>query len=281
MYITENEARAHNLVMRLFKEYTIDELKEGLSTNQLSQDIYFRESDYNNAVDEAGILKFEQGLFKGTKELFDQIAGLSAHKRADKDIHETIDIFKKKFKDLFDSEANRATRELVRLANKIHWNILPEYEEYMIVNSELLPNIDTEKYYNHFHTLEDLYRELNHEGKNVKSKKGDLNLYKKIGVEIYSRRWDHNDVYFIERTVKGWRVTFRETREGGKEGEALTISLRHDLINYPHSLRNFMLNLWKKADAQEVSVEELKKDLDQIAHWISICEKNTPVDIEV
>lgn len=280
MYITENEARVHNLVMRLYKKYSIDKLKNGVRPEELSKDIFFREADYSIVV-EGGILEHDQGLYKGTKELLNQISILEANKKENLDIEDLKEEYKKKFKILDDSDSNRPTRELVRLATKIHWNILPEYEEYMIVNSELYPNMDTEKYYNHFHTLEDLYRELNKEGKKVNSKKGDINLNKKVGVAIFSRRWDHSDVYVIERTVKGWKVSFRQEREGGKEGEALIKTLKHDLINYPNSLGTFMCNLWNKADATEVSEDELKHDLEQIANWINICEKNTPVDIEV
>jgi len=170
---------------------------------------------------------------------------------------------------------------LINLASKIHWHILPEYEEYMIVNSELYPNKDTREYYNHFHTLEDLYKELTQSGKKVSSKKGDKNLNKKINIEIYSRRWGHRSTYFVERTLEGWTVTFHQKKVGDKEGNALIEILEHDLINYPHELGAFMWHLWNKADGTEVTIENLKVDLDQIANWINVCEKKTPEGIEV
>lgn len=57
MYITENEARIHNLVLRLYNKCEISELKEGLDENKLSNEIFFRESDYQIAI-EGGISSY-------------------------------------------------------------------------------------------------------------------------------------------------------------------------------------------------------------------------------
>lgn len=280
MYINENEARIHNLILRLYKSCESEKLKKGLDKAKLSNEIYFRESDFKIAID-GGVLVEDNERYVATEELIEQIEILKTKRRNDSDISERKKEFQEKFKILDSSDSYTPTKELIELASNIHWNILPEYEEYMIVNSELYPNVDTEEYYNHFHALEDLYKELISQGKKVNSKKGDVNLNKAITINIYSRRWGHTDPYNIERTVNGWKVRFHQEREGSKEGDALIKTLRHDLINYPASLGTFMWHLWNKADASEMSIDELRVDLEQIANWINVCEENTPKDIEV
>lgn len=281
MYITEQEARIHNLIMRFMKMYQIDELNEWVEREELAKKVYFREADYENSV-EAGILEREGNEYRPTSKLKESIAKLDRQKRNDEDIADLKKQYKEKFKSLADNFSyNNITKELVDLASKIHWNILPEYEEYMIVNSEIYPNDEPEEYYNHYHTLEDLYKELNGEGKNIKSKKGDVTLNKEISMRIFSRRWGHDDEYTITRTLEGWDVVLHQKKTGNKEGEALISTLKHDLINYPHSLGNYMWYLWNKADNNEMTVEQLKEDLDKIANWINQCEKSTPEGIEV
>lgn len=281
MYITQEEARIHNLIMRFENEYSINDLKEGRELSELSNKLYFREIDFEIAI-EGGILEKKEGKYYPTEKLIHSVKELQAKKRNDVNLEEMKKQYIQEFEEVAkDYSYDKITKELIELASKIHWNELPEYEEYMIVNSELYPNKDTLQYYDHFHTLEDLYNELIGKGKNKKSKKGDINLNQEIEIRIYSRRWGHEDRYSIIRTTKGWDVHFHQEKKGGKEGEALINTLRHDFINYPNSLGNFMWHLWNKAENNEMTVEELKYDLERIARWINLCEENTPEGIEV
>lgn len=280
MHISKEEARVHNLINRFAKN---DHLLgvDVLSKDDLRDKLFFREEDFRIAIN-GNILKNRNGGFLTTDHLIEEVNRLL--NQTIEDEQELASLKKEylsKFQELSESGSYRPTEVLINLASEIHWHILPEYEEYMIVNSELYPNKDTREYYNHFHTLEDLYKELTGYGKKVESKKGDINLNKQIDINIYSRRWGHNDSYSIERTLEGWTVTFHQEKAGNKEGEALIETLRHDFINYPHELGTFMWHLWNKADSNEMTVNELQKDLEQIADWINACEKTTPEGIEV
>ncbi|QAA32703.1 hypothetical protein [Clostridium manihotivorum] len=281
MYITQKEARIHNLINRFCKNYSIEELKDGFTADELSNRLFFRQEDFNYVIEE-NILILKNEKYMPTEKLIKQFTKIKGKLKKEDETLEALKMdYKRKFEELINSNNYEPTKEIIELAYKIHWYILPEYEEYMIVNSEIYPNENTKDYYNHYHTLEDLYNELLGNGKNIASKKGDMNLNKDIKIAIYSRRWGHDDYYRIARTTTGWKVSFHQTREGSKEGEALIKHLEHDSISYPNSLSRFMLDLWNKADSEEMSIEDLKEYLESITMWINVCEKNTPENIEV
>ncbi|KAA0560839.1 hypothetical protein F0342_20995 [Bacillus sp. CH30_1T] len=77
------------------------------------------------------------------------------------------------------------------IAAKLHWIYLPIYPEQTIRNSELIPEEETKEYYNHFNTIEDLYRAIFENGGIAwDSLEGDVNLNSLIKMRIYSSRRD-------------------------------------------------------------------------------------------
>lgn len=283
MYISESEARVHNLVLRMYKKYINEDgkskIENDLSAEKLNNDLFLREIDLQYLIQE-GLIEYDGEKYQPTIKLHEKINYLKKkHDRrgVDKELESYIIDY---YNDLKKETRYRISEKAREIASKIHWKILPEYEEYMMVNGGYYPSDDTEEYYNHFHAIEDLYNELTGNGKNVNSRKGDDSLNKKIEFTVYSRRWGHKDKYYITRTTKGWDVEFHQTRKGDKEGSALIDTLRHDLINYPASLGNFMYDLWNRADDGRVGFDNLAEHLKHIEKWINICEENTPEGIE-
>ena len=186
MHISKEEARIHNLINRFAKNEQLLN-KELLSKDDLKNELFFREEDFQIAIG-GNILGNKGSDFLPTDRLRSGVKQLLSNIIKNE---EELDHLKKeyllKFKELDESDSYRPTEELIDLASKIHWHILPEYEEYMIVNRGLYPNKDTEEYYNHFHTLEDLYRELTSCGKKIESKKGDMNLNEEIGKNLFKK----------------------------------------------------------------------------------------------
>lgn len=279
MYISKEEARLHNISLRVSKKYTIEKVTQGLTKEELGQGLFLRKEDFRLIKDE--LFTERDNKYVATGELIKELEQLNKKKNSNQS---SLEQLKKKYIALFEkmrADKNYTpTEEIIKLAADIHWMILPEYEEYMIVNREVYPNENTEEYYDHYHTLEDLYNEIQGSGKNVESVKGDINIDKEVDVKIYSRRWGHDDVYSITRTVDGWDVSFFQNVKGGKEGDALISTLNHDYINYPNALEQFMYDLWNKADREEMSIEVLKDYLERIAEWVNVCEKSTPEGIE-
>jgi len=95
-------------------------------------------------------------------------------------------------------------------------------------------------------------------------------------IEIYSRRWGHNERYTVNRTQTGWDVS--HVAIGGscdKRGVPyLFDNLNHDSINYPESLGEYMEWLWDQS--QNMTPALIQPVLDQIGIWIQETEKASP-----
>ena len=103
-------------------------------------------------------------------------------------------------------------------------------------------------------------------------------------LEIYSRRWGHNDSYSIDKTANGWHV--RSISHMMIEGEcdkkgnpSLYQHLDQDFINYPQALPQYMEFLWNRAEQEHITEAEIQAALDELGKWIQITEKATPIGI--
>ena len=175
---------------------------------------------------------------------------------------------------------NNLVNSQVNNAYALYQMTLVEFPEYMIENSGLYPyDIN---FFNHIHMIEDLSDLLSKEI--TYSKKGDINLYKEMKFKIYTNRWGHFDTYKIERSFDGWvfyGFGFNQTSPNitncNKDGNgALIQALEHDSVNYPKNLPFALEQLWKIADEQEMSIEELNSYILALADWISNTEKLKP-----
>ncbi|KUP09733.1 hypothetical protein Q73_01310, partial [Bacillus coahuilensis m2-6] len=171
------------------------------------------------------------------------------------------------------------------IAAKLHWIYLPIYPEQTIINSDLIPEEDTEEYYNHFHTIEDLYRVIFENGEIAwDSLEGDVNLNSPIKLRIYSSRWGHDDIYSVKRTMTGWNFKHLSydvncSKDGtlnGEKSDGFFSILAHDSIQYPYDGVKYALEtLWKTADSTSMSIKELEIKLQDIGNWINAVEKAT------
>lgn len=100
-------------------------------------------------------------------------------------------------------------------------------------------------------------------------------------LEVYSRRWGHNDSYRFERTDRGWEIGY--VAIGGECDPAgdpyLYENLVQDGINYPADLGRYLAFVWETARENDLADDEVQEYLDQLGQWIQITEKNTPVGI--
>ena len=157
----------------------------------------------------------------------------------------------------------------------IHWSKLPLFNNNLIINRNIIPEYNLLDFYNHIDCLNALMEEILNRGV-IFSNKGDLTLDKEMPFEVYTRRFNHKDRYYIKRTVDGWNC--RHISINGKcrrNGEgAFFENLNHDSIFYPkEGIEYAMSKLWNEADNGKIDFEELKKRLQQIADWISNVEK--------
>lgn len=97
-------------------------------------------------------------------------------------------------------------------------------------------------------------------------------------LEVYSRRWGHNDSYTVTHAATGWNVSYLSI--GGlcdKQGKPyLMENLDHDSINYPEALGEYMEWLWQKVKEQNMTDAEVQEELNKIGLWIQTTEKASP-----
>lgn len=193
-------------------------------------------------------------------------------------------IFKKSKDEAYDNNDNfnyfrNNLKKMIKLAEEIHFYELPEFKETTISNRGVIPEENPKEFYNHYHTLRDLYdwiKNPEEEKNKIRSLKGDITLNKELKFEVFSRRWRHNDTYIIKRTTEGWKCFFFTEYNGGKNGEAILSSMKHDGISYPVNLEYDFKTLWELADDEEMPLDELQNKINEIAIWVSEVEKKKP-----
>lgn len=191
-----------------------------------------------------------------------------------------INNFKEKFlefkESIFGRKGNEEYKKLIapllELAPKLHWHYLPIYSDNIVYNRGAIPEKQPEIFYDHYHTLEDLYEVVTGTPYKWESSLGDINLDEEMEIIIYSNRWQSEDIYIVKRTLNGWYTDFFGGVEGDKEGSAFIQCLEHDSISYPNNIGYKFEALWNRADTTEMSPEELKNNLQKIADWVIITE---------
>lgn len=168
----------------------------------------------------------------------------------------------------------------IKIATQLHWKYLPIYKEQIMKNRGCLPEENIEEYYSHYHTIEDLYEEMIGKGIKFESLNGDSTLNQLIDFKVYTTRWHGYDTYRISRTIYGWEVNHisiqPETLKDGRGG--LFNNLKHDYVFFPkEGVAYAMEKIWELADNGELSLNELRDRLQEVADWISDVERNMRV----
>ena len=105
-------------------------------------------------------------------------------------VNQEIFDFKEKFLEFKDSvfsrkgnqEYKRLIAPLLELAPKLHWHYLPIYSDNIVYNRGVVPENQPEIFYDHFHTLEDLYEVVTCNPYKWESSLGDINLDEEMDI---------------------------------------------------------------------------------------------------
>lgn len=287
--VTADDARKRNLMISIVKESILNKINFDilLSEEDLKTKFYFCKRDVVLFTD-IFFVKSEDGYALNDK-MKEQIKKIEEmQKIAKKQYADAKVVFFKKFGCFyeeceneenwmrFDAEKlNEIYDELKSVIPILHWGALPIIDKWLMINGGRLPEDDLIDFYNHYHTLTALYKELKGEGKCM-STIGDDTLDKEMTFSVYSRRWGHKDNYRIKRTVNGWYVSHIAINgECDKDGSnILFANLKQDYIFYPEdAIKHAMEKLWEEADEGELDLEELQERLQQVADWITALEK--------
>ncbi len=96
--------------------------------------------------------------------------------------------------------------------------------------------------------------------------------------KVYSRRWGHYDTYILTKIENGWHVRFKvHTGDCDPSGDPyLYRNFNQDHINYPSGLSMIMESLWDGANNENLTTQQIQEKLNEIAEWVSKCEKSRP-----
>ena len=203
------------------------------------------------------------------KELYDKIVKLAKETRdsIDKD-------------DIWGKSQEERYKEMSLAAHDLHMllkdrGLEPIHHNYMLKNRGV--PVDDVEFYNHIHSVEDLLAFIADTDANNDPE--DTTIGEQFKFNIYTRRWGHYDHYTIERIGTGWNFIGMATFNSGnceKDGSPyLYKTLDHDSVVYPNNLGELFEWLWMKAQ-NGLCKEEVQKALDDLAEWISTCERSVP-----
>ncbi|XQY92150.1 hypothetical protein ACNRWW_01460 [Metabacillus sp. HB246100] len=289
------DARLRNLKIKLYKgSLTKGKMLDRHYTKEsINKILFFKKSDINEYINVLfDTLDDEEYSIK--KEVIGEIEKyFSEYTRYEpelKELEDKLETNYKKIKDIFMNfkpthNAQEIINETKGIAAKLHWIYTPIYTEQTILNREIIPEENTEEYYDHFHTIEDLYRVI-FENKEIawNSLEGDINLNSPMKFRVYSSRWGHEDIYTVKRTEKGWNFKhlsynvncLKNGTISGEKKDGFYAILQHDSIQYPYDgVEYALVTLWNEADTSSMTVKDLEKKLQDIGDWISAVEKAT------
>jgi hypothetical protein len=153
------------------------------------------------------------------------------------------------------------------------------HHKYMVENRSI--GTDHPKFYRHVHPVEDLLKFLDDTSANDDPE--DQTIGHKFTIDVHSRRWGHKDRYDVTRTESGWIFshfneipTDTDGRVEGREGSGFFDILDHDSINYPEELPGYLDWLWRQAEEQGLTHEQVQEALTQLADWINVVEIESP-----
>lgn len=166
--------------------------------------------------------------------------------------------------------------QMAPIAHDLHMSLTPHptHHGYMIENRGF--PADHPEFYDHFHPVQDLLAYLDDPTAN--DDPVDQTIGNTFNFRVYTRRWGHEDTYFITRTPLGWNVQFHGQPQQGdfSASPALEDTLTHDSVSYPRNLGVYMSWLWQQAKDQGLSANQVQAGLDELANWVSECEQNAP-----
>lgn len=251
------------------------DLSDILSLDILRNDMYIREGE---------LVKYEEKLFDEVDNGYklNTVTRTKFQSYLDKQNEvneEDISRLKEEYIEYFESISTEYYKfdidKAMTFIDKLHWHYLPIYSDMMVNNRGVNPEDDLREYYNHYHSLQDMYKICKGKEEEWKSLKGDLNLNKSLVFKVYTNRWGHYDYYDVKRTTKGWSaisIAVGDT-DGDKEGSAFVTCFEQDYVAYPEDFKYIVSRLWELADSTAMSVEELQEKLNDVANLVSAVEK--------
>ena len=100
----------------------------------------------------------------------------------------------------------------------------------------------------------------------------------KLEFNVYNRRHDSILKYRINHTSNGWHISHIAIN-GACEPDGSPLfytNFKQDYISYPRDFGNYLEWLWEQIREERIDRDEAQEKLQQLADWVSFCEKSVP-----
>lgn len=97
--------------------------------------------------------------------------------------------------------------------------------------------------------------------------------------KVYNNRRNSEITYTIKPTKTGWHISHISIN-GDCEPNGNPYFYKNfdqDYISYPNSFGDKLEWLWEQVNKNILSENEIQRKLQELADWVSICEKNVPM----
>ena len=96
--------------------------------------------------------------------------------------------------------------------------------------------------------------------------------------EVYNNRRDSNITYRINKTDKGWHISYIAiSGDCAPDGEPyFYMNFRQDSIAYPSGFGSSLEHVWEELEHGHISDSEAQSMLQDLADWVSACEQSEP-----
>jgi hypothetical protein len=103
-------------------------------------------------------------------------------------------------------------------------------------------------------------------------------LLKEYKFEVFNNRWNSTLTYRVRKIESGWHIAHQEINGNCEpDGNPLFYSnFNQDNISYPNNFGDFLEWLWEQMNQGEVAEDEAQKMLQELADWVSSCERSQP-----
>ena len=94
--------------------------------------------------------------------------------------------------------------------------------------------------------------------------------------QVHNNRRNSILNYKISKTPEGWGFKHISINGDCKPDGSpyFKMNFEQDNMSYPSSFGEFLEHLWSKIDSAEITEEEAQNKLQELADWVSLCEKN-------
>jgi len=95
---------------------------------------------------------------------------------------------------------------------------------------------------------------------------------------VYSNRFGRHSTYSVNKTDDGWYISHISINgDSNCRGVPhLYKNFEQDNISYPSGLPLMLEHLWEQLSQDEISHHDAQDRLDELAEWVSTCERATP-----